>query len=203
VPISQKGGPHSGEQVTHPIPPVALPFERWGIDFLQNLTTTRSENNHVITLIDYCTRWVIAKPVPRMTAEEVIKFLYNDVILNYGVPFEIISDRGSAFLSDSVQQFFNSYQIKHLASTPYHPQTNGMVESMHRMLNHAITCAVDGDPTRWDEEIGKAVFALRVRSHAVTKVSPFKLLYGTNPRVIGDFLGLGLMFKLRITAALY
>ena len=62
------------ERVLHPIPPVALPFERWGIDFLQNLPTTRSDNNHVITMIDYSTLWVLAKPVKSMSASEVVKF---------------------------------------------------------------------------------------------------------------------------------
>jgi hypothetical protein len=53
-------------QALTPIPPVAHPFERWGIDFLQNLPETRLGNRNVITCIDYASRWVVAEAVPRM-----------------------------------------------------------------------------------------------------------------------------------------
>ncbi len=169
-----------------PLPPVALPFERIGIDFIQNLPTTKSGNNHIITAIDYATRWIVAKPVKEMTSDSAVKFLYNDILMNFGCPFEIISDRGSAFLSSAVKQFEELQDIRHFASTPYHPQTNGMVERMHAMLGHSITTLSDSHPERWDEYLAQTIFALRVRTHSVTKFSPFYLLYGVNPRLPGD-----------------
>jgi hypothetical protein len=89
-------------------------------------------------------------------------------------------------MSEAVKQFLDMHKIKHLPSSPYHPQTNGMVEGMHRMLNHAITTAVSSQRNRWDEFVMKSIFALRVRKHAVTKFSPFRLLFGTEPRIPGD-----------------
>ncbi|KAH9248028.1 hypothetical protein BASA81_014314 [Batrachochytrium salamandrivorans] len=50
-----------------PVPPVALPFERWGIDFYGPMAETKSGNKYLITCIDYATRWVLAKPVKDMT----------------------------------------------------------------------------------------------------------------------------------------
>lgn len=152
-----------------PIPPVGHPFERWGIDFLQNLPLTKLGNRHVITCIDYCTRWVVAKATSTMSADQVVQFLYSSIFMQYRIRFEIVSDLGSPFLSGSVSQFLN---VKHLPSTSFHPQTNGMVKSMHRMLNHSITT--------------KSVFALHVRTHSVTKKSPYKLLFGLEPRLFTD-----------------
>ncbi|KAH9271293.1 hypothetical protein BASA83_006622 [Batrachochytrium salamandrivorans] len=51
-----------------PVPPVALPFERWGIDFYGPMAETKSGNKYLITCIDYATRWVLAKPVKDMTS---------------------------------------------------------------------------------------------------------------------------------------
>jgi transposase InsO family protein len=169
-----------------PIPPVAHPFERWGIDFLQNLPTTRLGNANVITCIDYATRWVVAEPVKDMSAETVVKFLYKRIFMEYGVPFEIVSDRGQMFLSEMVQQFLSSYAVKHLPSSSYHPQTNGMVESMHRMINHAVRTSIDKDRTRWDEEFDKIIYSLRVRTHSVTQFSPYMLVFGIQPRLLDD-----------------
>jgi transposase InsO family protein len=168
-----------------PLPPAALPFERWGMDFVQNLTPTKSGNRHIITAIDYATRWVVAKAVPQMTEVVVAEFLY-DLTMQYGAPCEIITDRGKSFLSEGVDEYKRRLGIRHLASTPYHPQTNGMVERMHSMLGHGITTLVAGKTDRWDEFLDQTVFAIRVRRHAVTKKSPFYLLYGVHPRLPGD-----------------
>ncbi|KAH9270622.1 hypothetical protein BASA83_007224 [Batrachochytrium salamandrivorans] len=53
-------------------------------------------------------------------------------------------------------------------------------------MGHAITTLTQGRPDRWDEYLQQTVFALRVRKHAVTKQSPFYLLYGVHPRLPGD-----------------
>ncbi|KAH9268696.1 hypothetical protein BASA83_009176 [Batrachochytrium salamandrivorans] len=58
-----------------PVPPVALPFERWGIDFYGPMAETKSGNKYLITCIDYATRWVLAKPVKDMTESAVSAFL--------------------------------------------------------------------------------------------------------------------------------
>jgi hypothetical protein len=173
-------------QPIRPIPPVALPFERWGLDFIQNLPETKAGNRHIITAIDYATRWPIAKAVPNMTKEAVIQFIYENIIINYGVPIEIVTDRGKSFLAEAVESYNSRVGITHLASTPYHPETNGMVERMHATLGHAITTMANSRRDRWDEFLNQALFTLRVREHSVTKFTPFYLLYGIDARLPMD-----------------
>jgi transposase InsO family protein len=156
------------------------------MDFIQNLSVTKAGNRHIITAIDYATRWVVAKAVPRMDADTVAAFLYHEILMHYGAPYEIISDRGSSLLAESVKNYEEIQRIRHKASTPYHPQTNGMVERMHATLGACITKLCDSNANRWDEFLPAAVFALRVREHAVTKYSPFFLLYGVEPRIPSD-----------------
>ncbi|KAH9262523.1 hypothetical protein BASA83_013786 [Batrachochytrium salamandrivorans] len=115
-----------------PVPPVALPFERWGIDFYGPMVETKSGTT----------------------------------------PFEIISDRGKSFLAEGIDLFERENKIRHLATTPYHPQTNGMVERMHAMLGHGLTTLVHGKRDRWDEYLPQVLLALRTRTHAVTGFSP-------------------------------
>lgn len=169
-----------------PLPPVPLPFERWGIDFIQNLQVTKSGMRHIITAIDYATRWVVCRAVKKMDADTVADFLYHDILMHYGAPYEIISDRGSSLLAESIKFYERLQKIKHCASSPYHPQSNGLVERMHATLRASISKLSDGSPDRWDEFLPQAIFSLRVRTHAVTKFSPFYLLYGVNPRIPGD-----------------
>ncbi|KAH9244120.1 hypothetical protein BASA81_018502 [Batrachochytrium salamandrivorans] len=177
-------GKHAATPI-RPIPSVALPFERWGIDFVQDLPTTKSGNQHIVTAIDYATRWVVARAVPSRDSVTVANFIY-ELMMNYGSPFELFSDRGSSFISEGIREYEKLQHIRHHATTPYHPQTNGMVERMHATMGHAITTLTQGRPDRWDEYLQQTVFALRVRKHAVTKKSPFYLLYGVEPRLPGD-----------------
>jgi transposase InsO family protein len=117
------------------------------MDFMQNLPTTKNGNNHIITAIDHATRWVVARAVPDMNSHTVLKFLYEDIM----APYEILTDRGSSFLSAPLKEFEEIQRIRHYATTPYHPQTNGMVERMHAMIGHALTTLSDSHPERWDE----------------------------------------------------
>ncbi|KAH6567467.1 hypothetical protein BASA62_006097 [Batrachochytrium salamandrivorans] len=168
-----------------PVPPVALPFERWGIDFYGPMAETKSGNKYLITCIDYATRWVLAKPVKEMTESAVSAFLY-EFMMTYGAPFEIISDRGKSFLAEGIDLFERENRIRHLATIPYHPQTNGMVERMHAMLGHGLTTLTNESRDRWDEFLPQTLLALRTRTHAVTGFSPFYLMFGIHLRLPYD-----------------
>ena len=166
-----------------PIPPSGMPFERWGMDFVGPLPESKSGNKYILTAIDYATRWVVAKAYPDKSATSVITFLYNHIVMEYGPPYEIITDRDKAFLEDALPHYERLLRIKHLPTTSYHPRTNGMVERMHQMLNHSLRCLTQDHMERWDEFLPQTVFAIRARQHSVTQFSPFYLMFGVEPRL--------------------
>lgn len=166
-----------------PIPPCGMPFERWGMDFVGPLPESKSGNKYILTAIDYATRWVVCKAYPDKSATSVMHFFYNHIVMEYGPPFEIITDRDKAFLEDALPHYEKLLRIKHLPTTSYHPRTNGMVERMHQMLNHSLRCLTQDHLDRWDEFLAQTVFAIRAREHAVTKFSPFYLMFGVEPRL--------------------
>ncbi|KAH9271466.1 hypothetical protein BASA83_006318 [Batrachochytrium salamandrivorans] len=102
--LNLASGVHSPLPI-RPVPPVALPFERWGIDFYGPMVETKSGNKYLITCIDYATRWVLAKPVKDMTESAVSSAFLYELMMTYGAPFEIISDRGKSFLGRRHRSF--------------------------------------------------------------------------------------------------
>ena len=170
----------------HPIPPTPLPFQKWGMDFIERLPQTRKGNRHIITAIDYATRWVVARAVPQKSGREAAKFLYEEIITKYGVPEALITDNAKAFVEGEFKAYIDELNVSHHPTSDYHPRTNGMVERVHSPLKNALRKYSSINIKRWDDHLDRALFALRVRTHDTTKFSPFYLLYGVHPKIPGD-----------------
>ena len=170
----------------HPISPAPLPFDRWAFDFIQDLTPSREGNTNILTAMDYATRWVVMKAVPNRESETVLKFFYDEIVSNYGLPSSVITDRAPYFLGGVFGQYLQDNNVKQLATSAYHPRTNGMIERMHRVLKDMLTKFCDGQLELWEAHLKSVAFALRTRIHNVTQESPFYLLYGIQPRMPGD-----------------
>jgi hypothetical protein len=106
----------------HSLPPAPLPFQRWHLDFLQDLPSTLQGYDNIITATDSATRWFVAKATKGRTAKVVAKFLFEEIMVNYGCPVEIVSDRASAFMADVLAEYLEILKTRHLPTSPYHPR---------------------------------------------------------------------------------
>jgi len=173
----RRGKPKKHEEL-HPIP-VQAPFYQIGIDFVGPLPITTNGNKYIIVAVDYFTKWPEAKAVPEATAEQVALFIYEHIICHHGCPKKILSDRGTHFNNQMIKELMNKFKIKHLLSTPYHPQTNGLVERFNRTLCESLAKTAQ-DLDNWDLQIAPTLFAYRTSKHSITKISPFYLVHGRN-----------------------
>ncbi|GJZ04841.1 reverse transcriptase domain-containing protein [Tanacetum coccineum] len=78
--------------------------------------------------------WVEAKALPINDARVVVKFL-KSLVVGFGTPRAIISDRGTHFCNDQFAKVMSKYGVTHRLATAYHPQTSGQVEVSNRGLN--------------------------------------------------------------------
>lgn len=75
------------------------PFHTIGIDLL-SFNPTYKRNRVIVTAICDLSKFLITKALPNGSAEQIAKFLLEDVILRYGSARVIISDQGKVFLSE-------------------------------------------------------------------------------------------------------
>ena len=127
--------------------------------------------------MDYLTKWPEAKVVPNATAEETEKFIYEDIICRHGCPQIILTDKGTHFNNQLIKGLMERFNIKHLLSSPYHPQTNGLVERFNRTLCESLAKLVT-QSIEWDNLVPPVLFAYRTSKQSTTKVPPFYLTYG-------------------------
>lgn len=168
----------------HPIP-VGQPFERIGIDIVGPLNRTARAKKYIVVAIDYLTKWPEAKAIPEATADQVAKFIYEQIICQHGCPQKILSDRGTHFNNEMIRCLLQKFEINHILSTPYHPQTNGLVERFNRTLCESLA-KLALRTNDWDLFIAPTLFAYRTSKHSTTKIEPFYLVYGRSAKLPVD-----------------
>ncbi|RVW23717.1 hypothetical protein CK203_100799 [Vitis vinifera] len=91
----------------------------------------------ILVAIDYFTKWVEAASYARLTSSGVASFIRSHIICRYGVPHELISDRGVHFRAE-VDTLVQRYGIRHHRSSAYRPQTNGAVEAANKNIKRIL-----------------------------------------------------------------
>src|SRR5215211_7012309 len=127
--------------------------------------------------MDYLTKWPEARAVADATAESASQFIYEQIICQHGCPQIILSDHETHFNNNMIKNLMEKFKINHLLSTPYHPQTNGLVERFNRTLCESLA-KVSEKENQWDEHIKSVLFGYRTTKQRTTKHTPFYLTYG-------------------------
>jgi hypothetical protein len=154
------------------------PFQRISIDIIGPLSPNTQGNRVILTCIDNFTRWPEAIPLPDQRAHTVARALVENVICRYGVMEKIISDCGRNFISALFREICSLLRIKHITTTPYHPQGNSIVERSHQGLTTTITQYLAPDQGDWDMWVPYALFVARSSTNRSTVYSPADLMYG-------------------------
>jgi len=140
---------------------------------------------YCLTCIDRFTRWPEAIPMENQEAETVAKAFYNGWIARFGIPLRITTDQGRQFESQLFRQLSILTGSKHLHTTAYHPQANGLVERFHRQLKAAIRCH---DNNRWTESLPTILLGIRAAWREDLGTTAAELVYGETLRLPGQFL---------------
>ena len=152
------------------------PFEKVAIDIVGPLPVTRKKNRYILTYIDLGTRYPDAVPLHITTVKVVAeKLLY--IMSRLSVPLEILSDRGTNFMSKVMKEAFSFLGIQHSKTAPYRLQSSGAVEHFHHTLLQMIRKTV-ADHREWDDYLPYFLFACREAPCSSTNFLPFELLIG-------------------------
>lgn len=99
-------------------------------------------------MIVYLSKWPEAFPLYRKEAKEVAEKL-SETIYRYGAPDEIVFDCGE-FNTKITAELMKNYGIRHITTSPYHPQANGLVENFNQTVKNMINKVVVDNGSDWD-----------------------------------------------------
>jgi hypothetical protein len=102
------------------------PFRGWGLDFIGEIHPGSSKGHRfILVATDYFTKWTEVVPLRNMTHFEVISFVQEHIIYQFGVPQSLTTDQGLSFMSHQFREFAESMKIKLMNSSSYYAQANG------------------------------------------------------------------------------
>lgn len=78
-----------------------------------------------------------------------------------------MSDQGSDFTSVTIKELNKLLKIKYILSSPYHPQTNGVLQRSHSTLKDYLKHYINQNQKNWDQYVELS-----------TRFNPFELIFG-------------------------
>ena len=140
--------------------PVGGPFDRLGVDILK-FPTSGHGKKYAVVFMDYLTKWPKVFATEDQSSSTIAELLVEHVITRHGVPSELLSDRGTAFLSKLILEVYKIMGIKKANTTAYHPQTDGLVERFNRTLTDMLAKCVEKGGKDWDSQLPYVLLAYR------------------------------------------
>jgi hypothetical protein len=157
------------------------PFEVVAMD-LMAMPVSWSGNKYLMVVEDYLSNYVIVAPLADKTAETIAEVFLKQVVLVYGPPAVVHSDRGSEFRNKVMTELCTMIEAKKIFTTPYHPQADGKVERFNRTIQRMLACYVSADQKNWDVILPYILYAYNTTTSRKHGRSPFNIIYGRDPK---------------------
>lgn len=125
-----------------------------GVDIVGKLPAALENVQYAALALEYFTKWIEAKALARITSTTLIKFIWQRIICQFGVPSYITVDNGKQFDSTDFRNFCEELGIKLSFALVYHPQSNRAVEKANGLIFSAVSKSLhEAKKGKWPEEM--------------------------------------------------
>jgi RNase H-like domain found in reverse transcriptase/Reverse transcriptase (RNA-dependent DNA polymerase)/Integrase zinc binding domain/Chromo (CHRromatin Organisation MOdifier) domain/Retroviral aspartyl protease len=165
--------------------PLPIPEKAWeqvSMDLITQLPKTRNGHDAIAVFVDKFTKMVhIVATNTTVTAPELARIFFREVVRLHGIPKSIISDRDPRFTSHFWKCLWSQLGTKLAMSTAYHPQTDGQTERANRTIEDILRAYVNYEQDNWDQYLVAAEIAMNNSQQMSSKYSPYFLNYHQHP----------------------
>ena len=94
--------------------------------------------------VDYFTKWAEAEALANIRDVDTKKFVWRNIVTNFGVPESLVSDNGLQFDSKTFCKFCSDLDIKNKYSTLAYPQNNGQAKATNKAIVNGLKKRLEG-----------------------------------------------------------
>ena len=113
------------------------------MDIVGPLPRTANGCEYVLVICDYFTKWVECYALPDHQAQTVADAVVSNFVSRFGVSSVIHLDQGREFESRLFEEVCQLLGIEKTRTTPYHPQSDGLVDRFNRTLQQMLSTFVN------------------------------------------------------------
>src|SRR5260221_2635927 len=145
------------------------------IDMIGELPDSKGYNAALV-VVDHLSKWIHAIPtVTSLDSARVARLFLEHVWCHHGLPEEVISDSGPAFISNFSHDLTTLLGVKLTLSTSYHPQTNSQTEHVNQEIEAYLQVFVSHQQDDWADWLPLVEFVYNNKVHAATCQTLFEL----------------------------
>ena len=102
------------------------------MDLILGFPQTNEGFTGILVITEYLSKYPYAMPIKSKTAKEVSKHLFKYISM-FGPPKELLSDQGTEFLNNTIENMTRLAGIEHRVTSPYHPRTKGLTDDLIKL----------------------------------------------------------------------
>ncbi|KAL0193439.1 hypothetical protein M9458_011735 [Cirrhinus mrigala] len=164
-----------------PLPVPNRPWSHIAVDFVTNLPSSHGQTT-ILSVIDRFSKGCRFIPFPKLpTAMETAEALCNSVFRFYGLPEDIVSDRGPQFTSRLWSSFFHLLGVNVSLTSGYQPQANGQAERLNQELTRFLRSYCQDHQEDWSRFLLWAEYTQNSIRKPSTNLTPFQCILGYQP----------------------
>ncbi|KAM1203864.1 hypothetical protein ACFX2J_019631 [Malus domestica] len=155
------------------------PFAQWGLDLIGPMPAGKGKVRYAIVAVDYFTKWAEVEPLATITEAKIEAFVWKNILCRFGIPNAIVTDNGRQFDNKNFRMFCSKFNINLCFASPAHPQSNGQVEAVNKIIKHTLKTSLDKAKGCWPEFVPQVLWSYRTSYRTSTGETPFSLAFGT------------------------
>jgi len=90
-----------------------------------------------LLIVDSYSRFIEIAKLPDTSSSRVIQHT-KSIFARHGIPTTVKSDNGPQYSFDEFKTFSKEWGFKHVTSSPYYPQANGLAEKSVQIIKHLL-----------------------------------------------------------------
>ena len=133
---------------------------------------------------DYFTKWVEVEPLANIRDMDAKRFVWKNIVTQFGVPHTLISDNRLQFDSIAFRRYYYDLGIRNRYSTPAYLQGNEQVEAVNNVIVNGLKKRLDEAKGKWVEELPHVLWTYRTALHRSIGETPFSMTYRAEAMIL-------------------